>query len=93
MAVAMKTALRCVAFLVALAISLPAVAQKEFTNWPAGTSPQEIGKRVAERFLTLPHRLTTNQAPKPYIDYPESVTWYGALTFASLTHDKDLTDR
>ena len=48
---------------------------------------------MAERFLTLPHRLTTNQAPKPYIDYPESVTWYGALTFASLTHDKDLTDR
>jgi len=71
--------------------SLLSFAQKDFDDWPAGTSPQEIGKRVAERFLTVPHRLTTNQAPEPYIDYPESVTWYGALTFAQLSGDKDLT--
>lgn len=69
-----------------------AFAQKNtLTNWPAGTSPQEIGKRVAERFVSLPHRLSTNQAPEPYIDYPESDTWYGALTFASLAGDKNLT--
>lgn len=78
---------------VTLTGALPVFAQKEFKNWPRGSSPQEIGKRVAERFLTLPHRLTTNQAPEPYIDYPESVTWYGALTFAQLTHDKDLSSR
>jgi rhamnogalacturonyl hydrolase YesR len=77
--------------LACLFLSLPSSAQKDFANWPAGTSPQEVGKRVAERFLTLPHRLTTNQAPEPYIDYPESVTWYGALTFAQLSGDKDLT--
>ncbi len=73
--------------------SLFSSAQKEFRNWPAGASPQEVGKRVAERFVTLPHRLTTNQAAEPYIDYPESVTWYGALTFAQLGGDKDLTAR
>lgn len=66
---------------------------KEFSDWPAGTSPREIGKRVAERFVSQPHRLSTNQAPKPYIDYPESVTWYGALTFAGLTGNEDLTRR
>jgi rhamnogalacturonyl hydrolase YesR len=77
--------------LACLFLSLPSSAQKDFANWPAGTSPREVGKRVAERFLTLPHRLTTNQAPEPYIDYPESVTWYGALTFAQLSGDKDLT--
>jgi unsaturated rhamnogalacturonyl hydrolase len=76
-----------------LALSIFATAQKEFSHWPAGTSPQEIGKRVAERFVALPHRLTTNQAPEPYIDYPESVTWYGALNFAHLTHDRNLTTR
>jgi unsaturated rhamnogalacturonyl hydrolase len=73
--------------------ALPLSAQKQFKNWPKGTSPQEIGKRVAERFLTLPHRLSTGQAAQPYIDYPESVTWYGALTFAKLDGDKHLTAR
>ena len=63
---------------------------KEFTNWPDGVSPRQIGQRVAERFVSLPHRLSTNQASEPYIDYPESVTWYGALTFANLAGDKNL---
>lgn len=84
---------RVIVAAVALALSNYALAQKEFNNWSAGTSPQEIGKRVAERFLALPYRLTTNQAPEPYIDYPESVTWYGALTFAQVTGDKQLGSR
>ncbi len=80
-------------FAAILCAALAANAQKEFRNWPAGTSPQEIGKRVTERFLTLPHRLTTNQAEQAYIDYPEAVTWYGGLTFADLAADKDLTTK
>lgn len=81
--------------LVLAMLTLPSVlqAQKEFRRWPAGTSPREIGKRVAERFVSLPHSLTTGQAPQPYINYPESVTWYGALTFAQLTGDKNLSAR
>jgi rhamnogalacturonyl hydrolase YesR len=62
-------------------------AQKEFQNWPAGSSPQEIGKRVAERFVVSKH-LRDNT-----IIYPETCTWYGALTFAQLNGDKDLTRR
>ncbi|HEV2696520.1 MAG TPA: glycoside hydrolase family 88 protein, partial [Terriglobales bacterium] len=65
----------------------------QLSRWPAGSSPNEIGKRVSERFLSLPHLLSTNQAREPYIDYPESVTWYGALTFANLSGDKELTSR
>jgi unsaturated rhamnogalacturonyl hydrolase len=68
-------------------------AQRDFRNWPPGSSPQEIGKRVAERFISLPHLLSTGQASKPYIEYPESVTWYGALTFAKLSGDKELTSK
>jgi unsaturated rhamnogalacturonyl hydrolase len=60
---------------------------KEFTNWPAGSSPLEIGKRVAERFVASGH-LRDNE-----IIYPEVCAWYGSLTFAQLSGDKDLTAR
>src|SRR5436190_9015110 len=87
---AMRSKLASVLFLLSF-WALPSSAQKDFSQWPAGSSPRAIGKRVAERFVGLPHRLTTNQAEQPYIDYPESVTWYGALTFAQLSGDKPLT--
>lgn len=77
----------------AFAFAVPSFAQKEFSKWPADTSPKEIGKRVAERFVASPHLLATDQAPQPYINYPEAVTWYGALTFAQLSGDKDLDAR
>jgi unsaturated rhamnogalacturonyl hydrolase len=77
----------------ALALSLQASAQKEFSNWPAGTSPKEIGRRVVERFASSPHSLSTGEGRQPYINYPESVTWYGALIFAQLSGDRDLSSR
>ncbi len=79
--------------IVALAVLLPAGAatlsaqQDYFSNWPAGSSPQEVGKRVAEHFIPTPHQGTGT------IFYGEVATWYGALTFAQLTHDNDLRDR
>lgn len=62
-----------------------AVQAKYFSNWPAGVSPQEIGKRVAERFVGSPH------ANAKYVAYEEVCTWYGALMFAQLSSDKALT--
>ena len=56
-----------------------------FTDWPPGSSPAEVGKRVAEHFLSSAH-----QDPQRIV-YPEVCTWYGALTFAQLLGDKDLT--
>jgi rhamnogalacturonyl hydrolase YesR len=73
-------------FLPAATISLSA-QQDYFSNWPAGTSPQEVGKRVAEHFIPTPHQGNGT------IFYGEVATWYGALTFAQLTHDNDLRDR
>ncbi|MGH9735756.1 MAG: glycoside hydrolase family 88/105 protein [Candidatus Acidiferrales bacterium] len=58
---------------------------KYFSNWPASLSPQEVGKRVAERFVVSPHANAT------YIAYEEVCTWYGGLTFAQLSGDKALT--
>jgi unsaturated rhamnogalacturonyl hydrolase len=56
-----------------------------FSGWPAGTSPQEVGKRVAAHFVASPH-----QDPKRII-YPEVCAWYGALTFAKLAGEKELS--
>jgi len=64
---------------------------KEFENWPKGSSPQEIGKRVAERFANGPHTNFGRSTPPAQITYPETCAWYGSLTFAQLADDKDLT--
>ena len=61
--------------------------QNYFTDWPQGASPEEVGKRVAERFVSSPH-----MDPKT-ITYPEVCTWYGALTFAQLSGDKELSSK
>jgi unsaturated rhamnogalacturonyl hydrolase len=66
---------------------------REFNNWPAGTSPQEIGKRVAERYAQSDYLNLRRNPPTPTIIYPEVCTWYGALTFAHLTGDPNLTAR
>jgi unsaturated rhamnogalacturonyl hydrolase len=87
------TVVPLLAFLLALGIVIttavaPCMAQEEeFREWPAGTSPKEIGKRVAERFDSTA-RLSGVSAI-----YPAICTWYGALTFAQLTGDKDLSSR
>lgn len=62
-------------------------------SWPAGTSPQEVGKRIAEHFVETPHTNFGRSTPPKVITYPETCTWYGALTFAKQTNDKDLTQK
>src|SRR5579862_3355808 len=57
-----------------------------FTDWPAGVAPAEVGKHLAEHFVTSPHQYTKT------IHYSEICSWYGALTFAELTHDDALRD-
>ena len=73
--------------LLVLLISVPfACSQnKYFANLPDWASPETVGKRVAEHFVTSPH-----QDPEK-ITYPEVCSWYGALSFANLAHDNDLT--
>jgi unsaturated rhamnogalacturonyl hydrolase len=57
---------------------------QDLSSWPAGISPQEVGKALAEHFVTSPHQYSKT------IHYSEVCTWYGALTFAQLTHDDAL---
>ena len=60
--------------------------QDYFSNWPAGRSPEDVGKRLADHFVSSPHQYTAT------IHYSEVCAWYGALTFAELTHNNGLRD-
>ena len=80
-------------FVMFSALSLTCSGQKSKENtdlkkWPKGSSPLEIGKRVAEHFVIRPLPAMPGKIP-----YPEVCTWYGALTYASLTGDKNLITR
>jgi unsaturated rhamnogalacturonyl hydrolase len=76
-----------------LLLSASAAAQSNyFGDWPAGASPREVGKRVAENFAARRFEFETNQQRK-YVIYPEVCAWYGSLTVAQLTRDEDLRQR
>jgi unsaturated rhamnogalacturonyl hydrolase len=62
----------------------------DLKHWPAGSSPQEVGLRIAEHFVASPHFNYFRPTPATSIVYPETCTWYGALTFAKLTGYSDL---
>ncbi|MGI9036653.1 MAG: hypothetical protein ACR2GD_11525 [Pyrinomonadaceae bacterium] len=69
-----------------------AQSKKYFSNWEKGTSPQEIGKRVAENYVNRKFEFETNPK-REFVIYPEVIGWYGALTVAEELKDKDLTLR
>jgi rhamnogalacturonyl hydrolase YesR len=65
-----------------------------FGAWPKGSSPEEVGLRIAERFLAQPHSQygRVGKTPKQ-ITYPDVCTWYGSLAFAKETANKGLAER
>src|ERR671932_908309 len=86
-------ALLSAAVTVLLALGERAAAQSNyFGDWPAGTSPREVGRRVAENFAARRFEFETN-AQRKYVIYPEVCAWYGSLTVARQTKDRDLEKR
>src|SRR5215813_5458580 len=79
------------ALAVLLSVAVPLRSQSYFRNWPAGTSPREIGRRVAENFVV--RKLEVEEGKRKYVIYPEACAWYGSLTVAQLTNDVDLRRR
>jgi len=65
----------------------------DLKKWPKGASPEEVGNRVAQRFLATPHTNFNRPTPPARISYPEICTWYGALKFAKETKNKGLTQK
>jgi len=94
-------ALLAAALLLVTAFAPAARAADHFKNWPAGASPEEVGKRVAENWVarTFEFEQTVTgsdgrQRPRrQFVIYPEICTWYGSLTVARLVKDRDLTRR
>ena len=43
--------------------------QNYFKRWPAGTSPQEVGRRAAENFVA--RKLEVEDGKRKYVIYPE----------------------
>jgi rhamnogalacturonyl hydrolase YesR len=75
-----------------LGASIALAQNKYFGEWPAGTDPREVGKRVAERFIPTPHMEMNSHGPKA-LHYAHVATWVGALQFARLADDRDLLTR
>ena len=72
---------------------LPNMAQsKYFNNWEKGTSPQEIGKKVAENYAAQTFEFERVKK-REFVIYPEVITWYGSLTVAEELKDKTLEMR
>jgi unsaturated rhamnogalacturonyl hydrolase len=65
-------------------------------KWPEGSSPHEIGIRIAEKYLDTPHtqygNITSTVTPTQ-ITYPDVCTWLGSLWFADVTDNNDLLAR
>ena len=80
-------------FLAALSLNGARVEaqSKYFGNWPAGTSPEAVGKRLAENWLKRDFEFQSGK--RQYVIYPEICVWYGSLTIAEETNDKDLQER
>ena len=77
--------------LIACALAASPLLGADEPAWPTGSSPQEIGLRVAQHFVATPHGDGVRPRPATPIVYSEVCTWYGALTFAQVTGNKDLT--
>ena len=58
----------------------------DLTVWPRFASPAEVGKALAEHFVT------GTQGAR-FSGYPYVCTFYGAMAFAAQTHDDALRDR
>jgi len=63
----------------------------DLKNWPAGSSPKEVGKRLGENFVNRTFEYESGK--RKFIIYTEVCAGYGALNIAKEIKDKDLTAR
>lgn len=87
----MKSLLRLPVLILALTLGARAASPTgyDFGPWPEGADPKQVGKLVSERFLSKDYRLMRTGV----MHYVETCTWYGALSFARLTHDEAMNQR
>ena len=79
------------ATLIALGVGLTNGQSGYLDNWPSGTSPKEVGKRLAENFAKRDFEYQSGK--RPFVIYPEACAWYGSLNVAKEIRDTDLRSR
>ena len=66
------------------------------TKFPKGSTPLEVGNRIANKFIVTPHTRFGNpraeKAPN-YITYPDACAWLGALWLGKGTKNEPLLDK
>ena len=67
-------------------VSVNSHQPEEFSDWPNGKSPREVGYRVATNML--PRWIVT----RPYVHYAEDSAWVHGLQFAQFTGDAELKE-
>ena len=58
-----------------------------FSSFPVGFTPEEVGAKLARRFVPVPEK---HMLYGKYIHYAEICTWYGALRYAQTVNDQQL---
>jgi rhamnogalacturonyl hydrolase YesR len=89
-----RTAVISAIVIVALSCARP--ENYSLSDWPAGSTPQEIGHRLAERYLETPHKSSgdVSLTDEPVqITYSEACTWLGSIWFAGVTDNEELLGR
>lgn len=87
---------KCFLLIALLMMGVVAVEARDsaLKKFPKGSTPQEVGQRIAERYLSEPFRNFDGiKAAPSEVTYPETCTWYGALKFADATGDSKLLNR
>lgn len=80
-----KKILTSVLLLIILQFNLFAY-QGLLNDFPKGYTPEEVGKRLAYRFVNSKHALYVGK----WIGYYETFTWSGALEYAAMTKNEKL---
>ena len=74
-------------------LSYTVTESDDLEHWPVGSSPQEIGMRIAKKFLSTPHSqfgYLQYEVTPTQITYSEACTWMGGLWLAGVTDNADL---
>jgi unsaturated rhamnogalacturonyl hydrolase len=70
---------------------LSTAKQINFGKWEKGFSPREVGDKLAARYAASPFTDFGLKLPATHITYPEACAWFGALKFAGVTANKELS--
>jgi len=92
----MKTSLPFFLFALFFLSANSKTKEYDLKSFPEGKSPQEIGTRIAEKFLKTAHSRYGNtrpEIPPTQITYPDVCAWLGGMWFAEVTQNDVLFDR